>query len=82
MFFSLDDDDDNVGNKDDDDLSSNRRRAEGGEGNVDNSVDDEHVDGRVRGPRWADTVDGRRWRLRATVTMMRMSRRADRIPPC
>ena len=45
-------------------LSGDRRRAERGEGNVDEGVDDEHVDGRVRSPRLADTVNGRRWRLR------------------
>ena len=36
----------------------------GGEGHVDDGGDDEHVDGRVRGPRRADTGDGRRWRSR------------------
>ena len=30
-------------------LSRDRRRAEGGEGDVDDGVDDEHVDGRVWG---------------------------------
>ena len=45
-------------------LSSDRRQAEGGEGNVDDGVDDEHVDGRVQGPRLADTRNGRRRRLR------------------
>ena len=43
-------------------LSRDRRRAEGGEGDVDDSVDDEHVDGRVRGPHRADTGDGRWWK--------------------
>jgi len=56
-----DDDDYNDGNKDDDDLSRDRRRAEGGEGDVDDGVDDEHIDGRVRGPRLADTRNGQ-WR--------------------
>jgi hypothetical protein len=55
-----DDDHDNNENKDNDDLSRDRRRAEGGEGNVDDGIDDEHVDGRVRGPRLADTGNGRR----------------------
>ena len=36
----------------------------GGEGHVDDGGDDEHVDGRVRGPRLADTGNGRRWRSR------------------
>jgi hypothetical protein len=36
----------------------------GGEGDVDDGGDNEHVDGRVRGPRRADTGDGRRWRSR------------------
>jgi len=46
-------------------LSHDRRRAEaeGGEGDVDDGVD-EHVDGRVRGPHRADTGNGRRRRLR------------------
>jgi len=39
-------------------LSRDRRRAEGGEGDVDDGVDDEHVDGRVRGPSLADTRNG------------------------
>ena len=59
-----DDDDDNDKNKDNNDLSRDRRRAEGGEGDVDNGVDDEHVDGRFWGPRLADTGNGRRRRLR------------------
>ena len=46
------------------DLCRDRRRAEGGEGDVDDGVDDEHVDGRVRGPRLADTGNGQRRRLR------------------
>ena len=45
-------------------LSRDRRRAEGGEGNVDDGVDGEHVNGRVRGPHRADTGDGRWWRSR------------------
>ncbi len=36
----------------------------GGEGHVDDGGDDEHVEGRVRGPRLADTGNGRRWRSR------------------
>ena len=44
-------------------LSRDRRRAEGGEGDVDNGVDDEYVDGRVRGPRLVDTGNGRWQRL-------------------
>ena len=44
-------------------LSRDRRRAEGGEGDVDDGID-EHVDGRVRGPHRADTGNGRRRRLR------------------
>ena len=59
-----DDDNDNDKNKDDDDLSCNRRWAEGGEGNVDDGVDDEHINRRVRGPRLADTGNGQRRRLR------------------
>jgi len=39
-------------------VSRDRRRAEGGEGDVDDGVDDEHVDGRVRGPSLADTRNG------------------------
>ena len=45
-------------------LSRDRRRAEGGEGDVDDGVDDEHIDGRVRGQRLVDTGNGRRRRLR------------------
>ena len=56
-----DDDDDNDENKDADNLSRDRRRAEGGEGDVNNGVDDEHGDGCVQGPRLADTGNGR-WR--------------------
>ena len=59
-----DDDDNNNENKEKDDLFCNRQRAEGGEGNIDDGVDDEHADGRVRGPHLADTGNGRRWRLR------------------
>jgi hypothetical protein len=59
-----DDDDDNDGNKDNDELSRDRRWAEGGEGNVDDGVDGEHVNGRVRCPRLADAGNGRRRRLR------------------
>ena len=58
-----DDDDDSDGNKDDDDLSRDRRWAEGGEGDIDDGVDDEHVDDCVRGPHLADTGNGRRRRL-------------------
>ena len=58
-----DDDEDNNKNKDDDDLSRTRRQVEGGEGDVDDGVDDEHVDGCVRGPRLANTGNGRRRRL-------------------
>jgi len=53
-----DDDDNNDGNKDDDDLSRDQRRAEGGEGDFDNGVDNEHVNGRVRGLHLADTGNG------------------------
>jgi len=42
-------------------LSRDWRRAEGGEGDVDNGVDDEHVDRRVQGPCLADTGNGQ-WR--------------------
>ena len=45
-------------------LSRDRRRTEGGEGDVDDGVDDEHVDRRVRGSHRVDTADGRRWRSR------------------
>ena len=45
-------------------LSRDRQRAEGGEGNVDDGIDNEHVNGRVRGPRLADTGNGRWRRLR------------------
>jgi len=45
-------------------LSRDRWQAEGGEGDVDDSVDDEHVDWRVWGPRLVDTGNGRRRRLR------------------
>ena len=58
-----DDDNDNDENKDDNNLSCDRQRAEGGEGDVNDGVDDEHVDGCVWGPRLADTRNGRRWRL-------------------
>ena len=44
---------------DTDALSCDRRRAEGGEGDVDDGGDDEHVDGPVCGPRRMDTGDGR-----------------------
>ena len=59
-----DDDDDNDGNKDNDDLSRDRRQAEGGEGDIDDGVDDEHIDGCVQGPRLADTGNGQRQGLR------------------
>ena len=42
-------------------LSRNWRRAKGGEGDIDNGIDNDHVDGRVRGPHLADTGNGR-WR--------------------
>ena len=47
-------------------LSRYRRwaEAEGGQGDVDDGVDDEHVDGCVRGPRLADTGNRQRRRLR------------------
>jgi len=45
-------------------LSRDRRRAEGREGDVDDGVDEEHIDGRVRGPCLADTGNGQRRRLR------------------
>ena len=47
-------------------LSRYRRwaEAEGGQGDVDDGVDDEHVDGCVRGPRLADTGNRQRQRLR------------------
>ena len=45
-------------------LSRVCQRAEGGEGNVDDGVDDDHVDGHVRGPHLADTGNGLRRRLR------------------
>ena len=45
-------------------LSRDRRRAEGGEGDVDDGGDGERVNGRIRGPRRADTGDGRRRRSR------------------
>jgi len=63
-----DDDDDDVRWEEQDMpyLSRYRRwaEAEGGQGDVDDGVDDEHVDGRVRGPRLADTGNRRRRRLR------------------
>ena len=55
-----DDDDNNNGNKDDNDLSRDQRWAEGGEGNFNNGVDNEQVDGRVRGLHLADTGNGQR----------------------
>ena len=39
-------------------LSRDRRRAEGGEGDVDIGIDDEHANGHVRGPRLVDTGNG------------------------
>jgi len=36
-----------------------------GEGDVDDGIDDEHIDGRVRGLRLVDTGNGRRRRLQA-----------------
>ena len=48
-------------------LSHDWQRAEGGEGDIDDGVDDEHVD---------DSGD-----CGATVTTMMTSRRKDRIPP-
>ena len=41
-------------------LSHDRRWAEGGEGDVNDGVDDEHVDGRVQGLHLADTRNGQR----------------------
>ncbi len=38
--------------------SCNQKRSEEGEGNVDDGGDNEHVNGRVWGPRQADTGDG------------------------
>ena len=35
------------------------QRAEEGEGNINNDGDNEHINGCVRGLRWADTGDGR-----------------------
>jgi len=70
-----DDDDDNDKNKDDDDLSRDRRRAEGGEGNVNDGVDDEHV--RIwQIPRMGDGGD-----CGVTATMTMTLRRADCTPP-
>ncbi len=43
-------------------LSCNQQQAEGGEGDVDDSNDDEHVGGCVRGPCLGDTGNGRSWR--------------------
>jgi len=48
------------GNADADALSRDRRRAEGEEDDVDEGGDVKNDDGRVRGPRRADTGDGRR----------------------
>ena len=45
-------------------LSRDRRWAEGGEGDVDDGIDDEHVDRHVRGTGLADTGNGLRRRLR------------------
>ena len=45
-------------------LFRDRWQAEGGEGDVDDGVDAEHVGGRVWGPRLADTGNGQRRRLR------------------
>ena len=42
-------------------LSCNQRQAEGGEGDVDDGGDDEHVGGCVRGLCLADTGNGRSW---------------------
>jgi len=40
--------------------SCDRQQAEEGEGNINNGGDNEHINGRIRGPRWAaDTGDGR-----------------------
>ena len=44
--------------------SRDRQRAEEGEGDVNDNSDNEHVNGHVRGPRQADTGDGRWWRSR------------------
>ena len=44
-------------------LSCDWRRAEGGEGDVNGGIDNDRVDGCVRGPRLADTRNGRQWRL-------------------
>ncbi len=45
-------------------LSCDWWQAEGGESEVDNGIDDKHVDGCVRGLCLVDTGNGRRWRLR------------------
>jgi len=44
---------------DTDALSCDQRREEGGEGDIDDSGDNKHVDGPVCGPRQVDTGDGR-----------------------
>jgi len=41
-------------------LSRDWQRAEGGEGDVEDGADDEHVDGCVWGPRLVDTRNGQR----------------------
>ena len=43
--------------------SRNRQQAEAEEDNVNDGGNNEHINGRVRGPRLADTRDGRRRRL-------------------
>jgi hypothetical protein len=63
------------------DLCRDRRRAEGGEGGVNDGVDDEHVNRHVWGPRLVDFGNGRWWRLRRDGDNDMTSRRADRIPP-
>jgi len=39
-------------------LSRDQRRAEAGEGDVNDGIDDEQVNGRVQGPRLADSGNG------------------------
>ena len=62
-------------------LSQFWRRAEGGEGDVDDGVDDKHVNGRVGVRVWRIPGMGDGGDCSATATTMTTSRRADHIPP-
>jgi hypothetical protein len=59
----------------------NQRQAEEEEGNVDDDGDNGHVHGHVRGPRQADTGNGRWWRLQRNGDNANNVEEGDRTPP-